>query len=864
MTARSEQGLSWASALRIGWREFEAARTKFLFVILSVAIGVAALTGVRGFIDSFQKTLLGQARTIMAADVSARMFRQPTAAELQQLDGLHGVERTQVTELVSMASTPSDPIPLLVSLKAVDPAKYPFYGSYRLRPAGTLHDLLTPQTVLVGEDLLIRLRAKIGDTLKIGNSSFRIAGAIEREPDRMNSTMGIGPRVLVTQQGLAASGLLQPGSRAGERFLLRLDANRDVGGLHTSVEKILRDAQVTDFREANPALTQGLDRAGGTLSLICLVAMVLGAIGVAMSMRAHLEQRMDILATMKSIGARSSDILRIYLLQTLLLGFIGGLVGIAAGIGVEWTIPLLAAKLLPIEPTLRFPWRAALAGLSTGMLTTLLFCLPPLLEIRRVKPSLVLRRQVEPPSEMPLEERWRRRRGQWLSIALILLALGGIAAGLTSSMKVAGIFTAALVVVMLFITLLARTLLRVLRTTLARTRLALPSAVRHGLSNLYRPGNQSSAVLTALGAGIMLILTVFLMQNAVLRDMQETLGRGLPNIFLIDIASDELEGVSSLMAHQPGVRGAMERLPLIAGRLEAVNGESSEQIRAEQKSKSEGDGTDRVPRHLLQSVNLTWSDTVPAGAKVHAGAWWKAGDVGRVAVREGLAKRMHVGVGSTLVFSAQERRIPVTVTALYTNDGQHAFGRSDFILSERSLVHLPVVWYGAVHVNPPQIAEMQRALFTNYPTVTVINIADLLETIAGLVHQITLIVRFLAAFSILSGLVILASSVASTRFRRIREVVVLKTLGAQRRRVLAVFGVEFTVLGLLAGVVGVFFANTLTFLLLHLRAIDVRYHPEWIASIASACGTAVLAVLTGWLASLRILGQRPLEVLRDE
>lgn len=865
MSTHVEQGLSWGSALRIGWREFQAARMKFLFVVLSVAIGVAALTGVRGFIESFQKTLLGQARTIMAADVSARMFRQPSATELQQLSELRGIDRTQVTELVSMASTPSDPIPLLVSLKAVDPGKYPFYGSYRLRPAGSLHDLLTPETVLVGEDLLIRLRAKIGDTLKIGNTSFRIAGAIEREPDRMNSTMGIGPRVLITQQGLAASGLLQPGSRAGERFLLKLDSpDRDVAGLHTRVEKILRDAQVTDFREANPALTQGLDRAGGTLSLICLVAMVLGAIGVAMSMRAHLEQRMDILATMKSIGARSSDILRIYLMQTLLLGLIGGLVGIVAGIGVEWTIPLLAAKLLPIEPTLRLPVRAALAGLSTGVLTTLLFCLPPLLDIRNVKPSLVLRRHVEPPSEVSFEERWRRRRGQWLSIAVILVALGGIAAGLTSSLKVAGIFTGALVVVMLFITTLARTLLRVLRSTLERTRLALPSAVRHGLSNLYRSGNQSSAVLTALGAGIMLILTVFLMQNAVLRDMQETLGRGLPNIFLIDIASDELEGVSSLMAHQAGVQDAMERLPLVAGRLEGVNGKTSEQIRAEQQPKSEEDGTDRVPRHLLQSVNLTWSDSLPAGAKLRGGAWWKPGDVGKVAVREGLAKRMHVGIGSTLIFSAQEKKIPVTVTALYANDGQHVFGRSDFILSQQSLAHLPVVWYAAVHVNPPQIPEMQRALFTNYPTVTVINIADLLDTIASLVHQITLIVRFLAAFSILSGLVILASSVASTRFRRIREVVVLKTLGAQRRRVLAVFGVEFTVLGLLAGLVGVFFANTLTFLLLHLRNIDVRYHPEWIASIASACGTAVLAVLTGWLASLRILGQRPLEVLRDE
>ncbi len=846
------RALGWSAASRIAWREFQAAPAKFLFVIVSVAIGVAALTGVRGFTESFQKTLRGQARTILAADVAARMFRQPSANEIAGLNALHGIERTQVTEMVSMASTPSDPIPLLVSLKAVDPAQYPFYGAYRLRPAGTLRQELTPHSVLVGDDLLIRLRAKIGDSLKVGNSTFRIAGVVEREPDRMNSSMGIGPRVLITQQGLAESGLLQPGSRAGERFLMRLNPGAtDVKGLHTRVEKILPEAQVTDFREANPALTQGLDRASSMLSLICLVAMVLGAIGVAMSMRAHLEQRMDILATMKSIGARSSDILRIYLFQTLLLGLIGGLVGVIAGFGVEWTIPLLAAKLLPIEPTLRLPIRAALAGLGTGMLTTLLFCLPPLLDIRRVKPSLVLRRQVETQPDIPFAERWQQRRMQWVTTVIILFALAGIAAGLTNSLTVALWFTVALVALLLFITLLARTLLRLLRTALARTRLRLPSAVRHGLSNLYRPGNQSIAVLTSLGAGIMLILTVFLMQNAVLRDLQETLGKGLPNIFLIDIATDELDGISALIAKQPGVHGAMERLPVVAGRLSEVNGKSGDQLKQE-----------KMPRHLLQSVSLTWSDTVPAGTKVRMGTWWSADQQGEVAVSEGLAKRMHVGVGSTMVFLVQERRIPVTVAALYANDGQHVYGRSEFVLSRQSLAHLPVVWYGAVHVDTAQIPQMQRALFAAYPTVTVINIADLLDTVANVVHQVTIIVRFLAAFSILSGLVILASSVASTRFRRIREVVVLKTLGARRARVAAVFGVEFTVLGLLAGCVGVIFANLLTFILLH--RLDVPYRLQWLAGAAAATGTALLAVLTGWLVSIRILAQRPLEVLREE
>jgi putative ABC transport system permease protein len=302
MSNGQKPSLTWGSAAKIAWRELQASRGKFLFVIMSVAIGVAALTGVRGFSDSFQKTLLGEARTIMAADLSARMFRQPTADEEKQLNSLaaQGMQRTEVSDTVSMVSSPGDPVPLLVSLKAVDPSKYPFYGTVILQPAGDLRQVLTDNTVVVAEDLLIRLRTQIGARLKIGNSTFRIAAVLVREPDRMSSGMGLGPRVMMTQAGLEQSGLLQQGSRSGERFLFKLEPDRiRITNARSRLEQVLPDAQVTDFRESNPALTDGLKRSTGLLSLICLVAMVLGAIGVAMAMRAHLQQRVEVLAIMK-------------------------------------------------------------------------------------------------------------------------------------------------------------------------------------------------------------------------------------------------------------------------------------------------------------------------------------------------------------------------------------------------------------------------------------------------------------------------------------------------------------------------------------------------------------------------------------
>lgn len=858
MEPEQKPALGWSTAAKIAWRELQASRAKFVFVILSVAIGVAALTGVRGFSESFQKALLDQARSIMAADLSARMNRFTTQEENTELDTLavsKGVERTSVTETVSMASLQGDPVPLLVSLKIVDPAKYPFYGTMILNPAGDLRSKLTDSTVVVDDNLLVRLRAKVGDTLKIGGQFFKIAAVIEKEPDRLTAGIGLGPRVMMTRTAVNKTGLLQQGSRATERYLFKLGPQSGkIADVRSELEKILPDAQITDFRETSPSLAEGLDHATGLLSLICLVAMVLGAIGVGMAMRAHLLQRIDILAIMKSVGAKSSDILRIYLFQTLLLGALGGVIGIAFGLGVEWALPFFFGKLLPLQPPLRLPVRSVSAAFGIGILTTVLFCLPPLLDVRKIRPSIVLRKAVEGGDTEGKSGFWKRMgesKAQWISVVVIVLALAGIAAGLANSMLIGKWFAAALSGLLVVILGLAAVTLRGLRAFLNRTRLHLHSALRHGLANLYRPGNQSAAVLAALGTGVMLILSVFLMQHAIVSRMNTDVAKSAANIFLIDISQDEVQGVRDLLLHQPGVEKKFEAIPIVSARIAAIDGVPVEQLKAK-----------KYPKWLLSSVSVTWADSAPEGVKVLQGKWWQKKDADGLAVVDRLARRLNLKVGSSVDFESGEKTIHTHVAAIYKTEGEHVFARSEFILSSTPLQGLPNVWYAALRVEGKQIPFMERALFAAYPTVTVINIADILDTVQGVVHQITLVIRFLAAFSILSGAIILASSVASTRFRRIREVVVLKTLGATRNRIAAVFSIEFVVLGLLAGAVGVVFANLLTRVLLH--RMQVPYHPEFAISAITIIATAGLAVATGWIASFRILGQKPLEVLREE
>jgi putative ABC transport system permease protein len=853
----AKRALSWRRAAAIGWRDLKSAPGKFGFVVLSVAVGVAALVGVRGFSESFRRTLTVEARALMAGDLSARLFRLPTAAESAEISALagQGIRSTWTTETLSMASVPPDPVPLLVSLKAVDPSEYPYYGTAELEPAMSLRQALDGDSAVVAEELLIRLNAHVGQTLRMGGIDFRIAAVLKQEPDRITAGAGIGPRVMISRASLEKTGLVTAGSRSSHRLRMQLPSGMEALTVRKQVESILPDALVMDYREGNPGLTQGMDNATAILSLICLVAMVLGAIGVAMAMHAHLEQRMDMLAILKAIGASSGDLLRIFLLQTLGLGLAGGLLGVVAGLALMEALPAVFGTLLPVHAVLGFPWRSIVAGLGTGLLTTLLFCLPPLLDVRTVRPVLVLRRLVEPGPEglRGWLARWWARRLQLLLAALVVAALGGIAWALSDSPLVGGsfafFFSAALAVLLT----MAAVALWSLRFLLDRVRLHLPSSLRHGLANLYRPGNQSAAVMAALGTGVMLILAVFLMQSALLRDLRETASPKLPNLFLIDVSTDEADGVKAFFQKQPGVSQALDLMPVVRGKVVSIDGLSTAQLK------------DRhFPPRLLENAELSWADTPPAGDKIAQGRWWSDANASQLAVSQSLAERVHLGVGSTVEMEIGEVPRTLRVAAIYRQDGQHLGARVEFLLPSGLLKEEPANWYGGAHVDPRQVAALERSLFAAYPTVTVINLAEMLERIATMVDQITFVVRFLAGFSIFAGLTILASSIASTRFRRMREAVVLKTLGATRMRIVRTFSVEFGVLGLLAGVIGVVFANLLTRSILLSPKVGVAFHFDWIATLLALLGTAVLATATGWIASYRILGLRPLEVLRDE
>ena len=840
----------WKTAFRLAWRDAVASPGKFLFIAVAVAVGVGALAGVRGFSGAFRTMLLRDARTLMAADLAVREYHMATEPEEAIVTSLNerGVDSTWVTETVSAMSSEASGRPFLVAVKAVEPDKYPFYGEIELDPPGPLSAALRPDTMTASRDLLFRLGIEVGDTVRLGDETFRLAGAVVVEPDRMTGSFNVGPRVMISREALDRSGLIRPGSRASQRYLFKLPPDGiSIEQAREELREVFEGAYITDYRETHPTIRRGLDRATNFLSLVSLVALIVGSLGVAMAMYSHLHQKLDTIAIFKCVGARSSQIIRIFMIQTISLGLVGSVAGILFGWLIQVGFPSFLPDYIPVPAGLEWQPIVAVQALSIGVLTTLLFTLPTLLGVRDVRPALVFRR------DMAAQPSGAKRRTSIRVGLLIVAGIVAVAAWLSESLEVGAWFAGGLLVSLLALNMVARLLLRFLKTVPRLLPRRLSPSWRHGVANLHRPGVHADIVLVALGIGVMFTLTVYILQASVVNQLALSAPPDMPNLFMANITESDRDALEELVARHPGVEGGVDLVASVAARLVTIDGVPFEEIYESRRGR-----TYRATR------NLTWQLERPDYLEVIEGAWWQGEpEEFLVSVTESTAERLGIEVGSELEWVVGSGPVKAKVAAIHRAEAIRPGSGFSFILSPNALQGVPTAYYGSVRIAPNQAPELQRAAFQRFPSVTIISIADVLRIVQEVVDQIALVIRFVSGFAILAGIVILASSVIATRMRRVRETAILKTLGATRGRVTSIFSVEFLILGLSAGVMGSLLATLFSGLLLEqLLEVDFEFDP--LPHLVAIAGTALLANLAGWLASLRILGQKPLEVLRAE
>ena len=858
---------SWRLSAKLAWRDLGAAKAKFVFAVLAVSVGVAALSGVRGYCAAFQQMLLRDARSLLAGDISVSISHEPDETERAVLDGLvgRGASIAPVTELMTMMGGQSLARPLAINLKAVDPASYPFYGEVELDPPMPLAEALADErAVLASQDLLIRLGAEVGDEVRLGSANFRIAAILRIEPDRMTGAMNFGPRAMLSREALARTDLVQFGSRATRRFLLKLpEDGLGVDEARATLETGIPGSRITDFRETSPRIRRGLERTTSFLSLVSLLAMAVGGLGVAMIVYSHLQQRLDTIAIMKCYGATAGIVTRVFLLQTIAMGALGSLLGIGIGFLLQGVAPTFVSSYFPQAPTFDWQFLPAVQAFAVGMATVLVFSIPTLLGIRRVAPALIFRREMTDRFERSGAE---RRKDLIQRVA----GMVGISAGVTlmamwlgDDAELGAWFGGGLLGSLAALALISAGLLRLLKAIPRILPVKLPVVLRHGVANLHRPGMHAGVILVALGIGVTFTLTVYLLQTTVLSELVRNETTDLPNVFVSNVTEEQHEALEAFLRAQPGIEDEVRLLPTVSGRLLSINGnELGPGRRGEGDRRGDGDGNRRA-RRIRRSRDITWADQPPEGLTLLSGEWWEpASGESSVSVRDRLAQFLEIELGSQVRWQIGGREVLARVVAIHSYEGMPDW-IYDFVFNESALRGAPATYIGGARVEPEHSIDLSRNTFDAFPAVLFVNAVDFFETVQEVVDQIAFVVRFVSAFAIVGGIIVLVSAIAATRFRRLREVAILKTLGGTRNRIAQIFSVEFLILGGVAGAAGSLLAVAYTGLLTRdILDLDVAVEPS--AVLLTVILTALVATSAGWGASLRTLGSRPQEILRNE
>ena len=831
---------------RMAWREGRSAWSKFIFFLLSIAIGVGALAGVKGFAASLLTAMHSQARSLMAADLSLGFSQRPTVGQLAGIERVRntGWPLTAVTSLDTMTTSPQSEAGSLVELKAVEPGQYPYYGVL-VADQGDPAALLAAGQALVAPELLDRLSIKVGDSLVIGKVTVPIGAALIKEPDRAVASFSLGPRVMIAQDVLAKAELTGAGARARDIYLVKLPEGTDIAQARRAILRVAggnqRGVRVTDYREAQPTVQRMLERMSEFLSLVALLSLLVGGLGVANTIRVFLEQKRHNIAVMKCLGATGRQVMAVYLTQALGLGVVGSLLGVGVGLGVQAVLPRFIGPLLQLDAPLTIEYGPALQGLLVGILVALAFSLLPLWSARRVKPSVLLRRELDAPRGGLL-----RRGAAALLVALgIGLLFGGFAAWLADSVRYGFAFIAGLWVTLGVLGAVAWAVLRVIRRLPPPRRLIF----KHGLHNLYRPGAQSTSVVMAVGTGVAVTLCVYLLQANLLTEIRNSMPANTPNMIFINLQRNQAADFTRFLRGAPGVIVAPDPLVLAQSRIATVDGKPVQ-----------------VGANAQTNFTLTISDHLPEGQILVQGKWWEAPPTGGdpyLSVEERSAAALGIKMGSVVTFSIGERSLRARVVNVRHGEQPGPEGAFQMVLSKGALDAFPVQYAATAKVAPESVGTVTRLSAEQFPGVSVIDIGVIMTTVQDILNRVGLIIRFLASFAIVAGLIILAGSIAATKFRRLRESAVLKVLGATRPTVAAIFAVEYGVIGLVAGVVGSVAASLAAAALLR-WVLEAGFFFRLTPLLVGLVGTGLLTVFTGFASSLDLLNRKPLAVLRDE
>ncbi len=852
-TVASGPGRGTMLSLRLALRELRGGMRGFLVFIACIALGVMAIAGVGSFARSLVDGLAREGRVILGGDLAFSIIhREASAAERAFLESKGKV--SSAATMRAMARTP-DARSALVELKAVD-AVYPLYGTLALDPRRDLAGTLAARDGVFGAAadaiLLARLDLALGARLSVGAATIEIRAVLNAEPDRLAGGVGFGPRLLVSEEALRASGLLQPGSLVRWHYRLRLPADnagdRAADAVAAEAQAKFPEAgwEVRTRANASPQLERNIERFTQFLTLVGLTALLVGGVGVANAVKGYLERKREVIATMKALGATGGRVFAVYLLQTLLLAGVGTGIGLVAGIALPFLIAAAFGAIipLPIAPSVH----AGELVLATcyGLFTALAFALWPLGRAHDVPVSALYRDAVAP------ERRWPRLRYVVLTTGVIV-GLAGLAVAFAYERRIALIFVASAAGTFVALRLIAALVMAVARR-LPRSR---SMVVRLAVANIHRPGALTPTVVLSLGLGLALLVTVTLIDGNLRRQLSAALPERAPSFYFLDIQQGDGARFDALVEqHAPGAK--LDRVPMLRGRIVGVNRTRAEDVKA----------PPQAAWALQGDRGITFAATIPEGSRIVAGEWWPANYAGPplVSLEKRIADGLGLTVGDRLTVNVLGRNIDATVANLRAVDWQTLGINFVLVYSPGSFAGAPHTSIATLtHPNGASAAQdvaLIKATAEALPGVTAVRVKDALDAVGGLIANLVSAVRGASVLCIVSAILVLGGALAASHRHRVYEAVILKTLGATRRRLLAAYALEYLTLGAATAVFGVAAGSIAAwFVVADVMNLGFVWLPG--PALAAAGGALLLTVAFGLIGTLTALGQKPAPVLRN-
>jgi len=839
--------------LRFALREMRGGLRGFYVFITCIALGVMAIAGVGSFTASLADGLVRDGRVILGGDIAFTLIQRE--ANQQERIFLDNNGRLTANATMRAMARNAGGDSALVELKAVD-ASYPLYGTVVTDPAMPLREALRSSAGAFGAvadpAFLLRLDLPMGARVTIGSATFEIRASLITEPDKLASGIEFGPRFLISDEALRATGLLQPGTLVRWHYRLALpQAKSDEPAQAALTEQAQREFpdagwQIRTHRNATPALERNVERFSQFLTLVGLTALLVGGVGVANAVKSHLDRKRDVIAVLKALGATSRDVFLVYFAQVLVLAMIGSALGLVVGAALPFVIVSIFGSMipLPIAPALH-PAELTLA-LIYGLLTAIAFALWPVGRTRDISVAALFRDEIVDAASGP-------RKSTIVMTGLVVAILATIAVALAYDRRIASIFIVAAGAVFLASRLIAFSIMAVAR----RLPRARSTVLRLAVSNIYRPGALTATVVLSLGLGLALLVTVVEIDGNLRRQFLAALPEKAPSFYFLDVRSAEAERFDAFI-RQNAPSATLERVPMLRGRIVAANGVPVEQLNPSAEA-----------AWVLQSDRgITYADEIPRGSRLVEGTWWPPDRQGPalVSFEKKLAEGLGLKLGDSVTVNVLGRTITAEIANMRAVDWQNL--GINFVL-----VFSPAPFRGAPHTDIATLTypagsslaqenELIKTMATAFPSVTVVRVKDALESIGQIVANLVLGIRGASLITLFAAILVLGGALAAGHRHRLYDAVVLKTLGATRPRLLAAYALEYLLLGTATALFGVVAGSIAAWAVLT-RVMNLSF--AWLPgpALTSAFVAVAITVALGLFGTFAALGQKPAPVLRN-